>query len=125
MAWLKSLHLITALLSIAGFVLRGFWMMLESPRLQAKAARIVPPIVDTLLLLSGIGLVVVLHYSVGSSPWLITKIIALVAYIVLGIIALKRGRTKGVRISAFVAAVLVFGYIAAVAVTKSPWLGLS
>jgi uncharacterized membrane protein SirB2 len=125
MAWLKSLHLVTALLSIAGFVLRGFWMMLDSPRLQAKWVKIVPHIVDTLLLLSGIGLVVVLHYSIGSSPWLITKIIALVVYIVLGTIALKRGRTRGVRISAFLAAILVFGYIVAVAVHKSPLLGLS
>jgi uncharacterized membrane protein SirB2 len=100
-------------------------MMQDSPRLQTKGVKIVPHVVDTLLLLSGIGLVVVLHYSVGSSPWLITKIVALIVYIVLGTIALKRGKTRGVRVGAFVAAVLVFGYIVAVAVNRSPWLGLS
>ena len=45
----------------------------------------------------------------------------LVGYIVLGTVALKRGRTRAMRIAAFVAALVVFGYIVAVAVTKSPW----
>ena len=59
--------------------------------------------------------------SPGSQPWLAAKLCALVAYIVLGTIALKRGKTPAVRGAAFALAVLVFGYIVAVAVTKQAW----
>jgi uncharacterized membrane protein SirB2 len=59
--------------------------------------------------------------SPGNHPWLMAKLCALVAYIVLGTIALKRGKTLAVRASAFVAALLVFAYIVAVAVTRQPW----
>jgi uncharacterized membrane protein SirB2 len=53
-------------------------------------------------------------------PWLTAKVVALVAYIVLGAVALKYGRTKAVRSVALVAAILTFAYIVAVAVTRNP-----
>lgn len=119
-ATLKSLHLTTIALSLALFVLRGLWMIAESPHLRARWARIVPHVNDTVLLVSGISLA----YTLGLSPlehgWLAAKIVALLAYIVLGTIALKRGRTRGRRIAAWLAALLVFGYMAAVAVTHNP-----
>jgi uncharacterized membrane protein SirB2 len=119
-ATLKSLHLTTIALSLALFVLRGLWMIAESPRLQARWARIVPHLNDTVLLVSGISLA----YTLGLSPlehgWLAAKIVALLAYIVLGTIALKRGKTRGQRIAAWIAALLVFGYMVAVAVAHDP-----
>jgi uncharacterized membrane protein SirB2 len=51
--------------------------------------------------------------------WLTAKVIGLIAYIVLGAIALKRGRTQAMCIWAFCGALLSFTYIVAVAITKS------
>jgi len=119
-ATLKTLHLTTIALSLALFVLRGLWMIAESPRLQARWARIVPHLNDTVLLVSGISLA----YTLGLSPlehgWLAAKIVALLAYIMLGTMALKRGKTRGQRIAAWIAALLVFGYMVAVAVAHDP-----
>jgi len=117
---LKNLHLATIALTLALFLLRGAWMMADSPRLQARWVRIVPHINDTLLLASGIGLAVLLQQYPLVHGWLSAKFFALIAYIVLGTIALKRGKTMGQRIAAWIAALLVFGYMAAVAVAHDP-----
>ena len=117
---LKHFHIGCAALSVTLFLLRGQWVLRASPMLQQRWVRIVPHIVDTLLLASAIGLAVWSHQYPGQQPWLTAKVIALVGYIVLGSIALKRGRSKGQRQAAFVAALALFIYIAAVAVTKRP-----
>lgn len=117
---LKHLHVTFVALSGLLFLVRGIWMLRDSPRLQQRWARIVPHIVDTLLLASAIGLAVVSHQYPGQMPWLTAKVVGLVAYIVLGTIALKRGRTQGVRAAAFAGALACFVYIVAVAVTKNP-----
>lgn len=118
---LKNLHLATIAITLALFVLRGVWMMADSPRLRARWVRIVPHLNDTLLLASGIGLAVLIQQYPLVHGWLTAKFFALVAYIVLGTIALKRGKTKSRRIAAWVAALLVFGYMAAVAVAHDPF----
>jgi len=117
---LKNLHLATIALTLALFVLRGIWMMADSPRLQARWVRIAPHLNDTLLLASGIGLAVLLQQYPLVHGWLTAKFFALIAYIVLGTIALKRGKTKPRRIAAWGAALLVFGYMASVAVAHDP-----
>ncbi|KFC71859.1 SirB2 family protein [Massilia sp. LC238] len=119
---LKHLHVTFVALSGLLFLVRGIWMLRASPRLEQRWARIVPHIVDTLLLASAIGLAVVSHQYPGQMPWLTAKVVGLVAYIVLGTIALKRGRTQGLRTAAFVGALACFAYIVAVAVTKNPLL---
>lgn len=117
---LKHLHVTFVALSGLLFLVRGIWMLRDSPRLQQRWARIVPHVVDTLLLASAIGLAVVSHQYPGQMPWLTAKVVGLVAYVVLGTIALKRGRTQSVRTAAFVGALACFAYIVAVAVTKNP-----
>ena len=119
--FLKSLHLATIALTLALFVLRGAWMMADSPRLQARWVRIVPHVNDTLLLSSGIALAVLVQQYPLVHGWLTAKFFALIAYIVLGTIALKRGKTKAQRIAAWIAALLVFGYMVAVAVAHDPF----
>ena len=47
---LKHLHVTCVVLSGLGFGLRGWWMITGSPLLQARLARVVPHVVDTLLL---------------------------------------------------------------------------
>ncbi len=118
---IKNLHLATIALTLALFVLRGAWMMADSPRLQARWVRIVPHVNDTLLLTSGIALAVLVQQYPLVHGWLTAKFFALIAYILLGTIALKRGKTKAQRVAAWIAALLVFGYMVAVAMAHDPF----
>lgn len=123
-AALKLVHKLTIAVTLTLFLLRGYWMLRESPRLQARWAKIVPHINDTLLLASAIGMLAIAEVNPLHQPWLIAKIIGLLAYIGLGTVALKHGKTRAIRIKAFIAALGVFAYIAAVAVTKQVIPGL-
>lgn len=120
MELVKVIHVSCALLSIIGFTTRGILMLRDSPIMQTRWIRIVPHFVDTLLLGSAIWLAVQYELSPGDNPWLLAKIIALVIYVVLGAVALRKGKTKQIRLMAWLAALAVFAYIVAVAVTKSP-----
>src|SRR5690349_2598915 len=114
-----------AVLSVALLSLRGCWMLLESPLGQARWTRVVPHVIDTVFLATGIGLALRIGQYPFVQPWLTAKVFGLVAYIVLGSIALKRGRTRAIRAVAFVAALVVFAYIAGVARARHPlswWL---
>src|SRR5260370_32987860 len=94
---LRSVHMTCAALSILGFFIRWIWMLRDSPLLQKRVVKIVPHIVDTLLLLRAIGLVGIVGI-VGFGPnsaWLSAKIVGLIVYVVLGTFGLKRGLTKG------------------------------
>jgi uncharacterized membrane protein SirB2 len=115
---IKHLHVTCAALSITLFIIRGFWMLRGSPLLQRRWVKIVPHLVDTVLLASALVLVFWSHQYPFVQSWLTAKVIALVVYIGLGTVALKRGKTKGVRIAAFVGALAVFAYIVKVAVTR-------
>jgi uncharacterized membrane protein SirB2 len=119
---LKHFHMTCAALSGSLFLLRGVWMLRASSMLQAKWVRIAPHIVDTLLLASAIGLAAWSHQYPGQQPWLTAKVSALLGYIVLGSIALKRGRSKGQRLAAFAGALALFVYIVLVATTKRTFI---
>ena len=111
-------HAGLALTSLVGFVIRGVWMMRGSPMLTRRWVKIAPHVIDTLLLLSGVTLVI--HHQIypTEKSWLAAKLLALVVYIVVGSIALKRGRTRVIRVTAFFAALMVFAYMLAVANTR-------
>jgi uncharacterized membrane protein SirB2 len=117
---LKHLHVTLAALSGLLFLIRGFWMLSGSARLQQRWVNIAPHVVDTLLLASAIGLAVWSSQYPGQSAWLTGKVGGLLAYIGLGVVALKRGRTPQIRAAAFAAALVCFAYIVAVAITKNP-----
>ena len=117
---IKHVHMTCAAITVSLFVLRGAWMMRGSPPLASRWVRVVPHLVDTLLLASAITLAVIIGNAPVTHGWLTAKVIGLVLYIVLGTIALRRGRTRTVRVAAFFAALVVFGYIVSVAITKSP-----
>lgn len=119
---LKYVHLAAAALSFALFFLRGVWMMLDSKQLGRRWVRIVPHVSDTLLLAAGIWLAFELRLAPGASPWLTAKLVALFLYIGLGMLALRPGRSKQARVAAWLAALAVFAYIVAVALTRSPSL---
>lgn len=123
---LKHLHVTCVALSYSLFFVRGVWMLRGTLTQQGRWVRIVPHMVDSVLLASAIALAVQLGISPMSAPWLMAKIVALLAYIALGAVALRRGRTQRIRLAAWLAAQAVFFYMVSVAVTHdpSPWHAL-
>jgi uncharacterized membrane protein SirB2 len=120
-SWLRGIHVASATASLALFALRGAWMLAESPRRHARWARIVPHVVDTVFLAAGIGLAARLAQYPFVDAWLTAKVFGLIAYVILGSIALKHGPTRVVRASAFAGALLVFAYVVGVARTRDAW----
>ena len=121
---LKTIHITALLLSVSGVILRSIWVSMESGLLQKRIVRILPHIVDTVMLVSGITLVYVLRLPVLETAWLLTKFFLLVIYIVLAAIALRQNRSKNVRSAALAGALITFLYIGGVAMTHSmaSWL---
>ena len=117
---LRNVHIACAILTITLFVLRGGLMLANSPWQQNVVLRYLPHAVDTVLLTTALMLTTVIHQFPFAVDWLTAKVVLLVAYIVLGSIALKRGRTKTVRIAAFVAALATVGYLVTVARAHHP-----
>ena len=117
---LKHIHVTCAAISFTLFFLRGIWSFNDSPIMRQRWTKVVPHVVDTLLLASALALA----YTIGQYPfvdaWLTAKFFGLVLYILLGTIALKHGKTKAIRISAWLAALAVFAYIVLVAVNHNP-----
>ena len=119
-ASIKILHLGCVVLSYSLFFMRGLWVLRASPVMQQRWVKIAPHIIDTLLLGSAIALAVLLGISPFAAPWLMAKIIALLLYIVLGSIAIKRGKTRRMKLVAWLAAQTVFFYIVCTALTHDP-----
>ncbi len=119
----KTVHVATVTVTIAFFTVRGLWMLRESPLLGRRWVRIVPHVNDSLLLTTGIGLAYLTGQAPGSHPWLTAKLAGLLAYIGLGMVALRRGRTRALRVGAFAAALAVAAYLVSVALTRQalPW----
>ena len=117
---LKQLHVACALLSYAGFVARGVWMVCDSPMLERRWVKVLPHVNDTLLLAAAIALAWMLRQYPFVHGWLTAKVVALAGYILLGMVALRPGRARAVRVATWVAAQIVFLYIVAVAYTRNP-----
>jgi len=126
MGFVKAIHLSCIALSFTGFFIRGVWMIIDSSNLQRRWVKVAPHIIDTLLLVSAVILAVQMRISPLEHAWLMAKIIALLAYIGIGTVALKQGRSKQVRVSAWLLGLATFMYIVSVAFTKSTmgWLVL-
>lgn len=118
---LKHLHVTCVVLSGAGFALRAYWMLTASPLLLHRLTRSLPHLVDTLLL----GSALLMAWMSGQYPfvhgWLTAKVLGLLAYIGFGMMALKRGRTRAVRLRFVVLAVLAYAYIVSVALSRQAW----
>jgi uncharacterized membrane protein SirB2 len=118
---LKTVHISCAAVSYLLFILRGIWKLNGSAIMSRRWTRIVPHVVDTLLIVSAVALAVSIRQYPFVDAWLTAKIFALLLYIGLGFVALKYGRSKSVRLSAWVIAQLVFIYIVLVAISHDPW----
>lgn len=116
----KHLHVTCVVLSIAGFFLRGVLMLRDSPLLARRWMKIVPHVNDTVLLVAALTL----SWLGGAYPfvdaWLTAKVFGLIAYIILGVLALQPGRPKPLRIAAWAGALAVVGWVVSVALTRHP-----
>lgn len=124
---IKHAHMMFAIISITLFILRA-WLAIPAPdRIKSKLLKILPHIVDTLLLAMGVWLAVLSkQIPFDNSPWLTAKVVGLVLYIIVGTIAIKRGKTRNQRLIATFASIAIFAYIYGAAISKSPlsWLAL-
>lgn len=121
---LKMMHVGSIIVSYLLFFLRGIWLMQDSEQLRQRWVKILPHVVDTILLTSAVALAIIIQQSPLSDSWLTAKVIGLLFYIGLGMIAMRFGKTRRTRIIAWMAAQCVFIYIVLVALTKSPVLGI-
>ncbi|HET8551079.1 MAG TPA: SirB2 family protein [Gammaproteobacteria bacterium] len=116
--WIKAFHMSCVALSVSLFAGRGIWI-LSQPRPLWRWLRVVPHIVDTLLLASGLTLAFLIRqYPFVNSGWLTAKVFGLIAYIILGVVVFRGARLKSARWLVWATALIVFGYIVSVAVTK-------
>ena len=125
--FIKQMHIGFAYLSISLFVLRSILSVTSSSLLQHKLLKILPHIVDTLLLVFAVCLMAIIHQYPFVDAWLTAKFIALLAYIVIGTIAIKRGKSAVIRFWASILAIIIFTYIYGVAKTHHvlSWLALT
>ena len=117
---LRTIHIACAILTINLFVFRGLLMVIGSPLLQGRVLRILPHVVDTVLLTSALMLTSVIRQYPFVNGWLTMKVVLLVVYVVLGSIAIRRGRQRSTRIAAFVAALFVVAFLVTVARMHHP-----
>lgn len=117
---LKTVHQSAVVVSIAGFTARGLGSLANAPWIRRRAARTVPHVVDTVLLASALALAWTAAIDPLTTPWLLAKLIALLVYIGLGAAALRPSLPIAWRAIAFVLALASFGYIASVALAKTP-----
>jgi uncharacterized membrane protein SirB2 len=119
-AFVKTVHEGTVALSFLGFFARGVGSLAQASWVRSGVARSVPHVVDSVLLLSALTLAWMLRINPAATPWLMAKIIGLVVYVGLGIVALRPGPPKSLQAAAWLAALVTFVYIVSVAITKSP-----
>ncbi|MEM7016800.1 MAG: SirB2 family protein [Pseudomonadota bacterium] len=118
---IKNIHILCVIVTFALFLIRGIWMIQESDMLKQKWVRITPHVVDTFLLLSAIILMVMSSQYPFAQGWLTAKLIALIVYIGLGVMAFRVAQKKIIKIGFWIDALLVFGYMVLVAYTRQAW----
>lgn len=117
---IKHLHIACVVLSGSGFFLRGILMMTDSPLQRNRWVKILPHVNDTVLLVAALMLAAMAGWYPFVDAWITAKIFGLIAYIILGSLALKAGRSNAVRVASWLAALAVFGYIISVALRHDP-----
>jgi uncharacterized membrane protein SirB2 len=116
----RMLHVSFAIASGVLFLVRGLPVLVGQPPFDRRRLRRLSYGIDTVLLGAAILLMVLLRAWPGTQPWVAVKLTLVLVYIVLGSLALKRGRTRAIRRAAFIAAVAIYLAIIAVARGHDP-----
>lgn len=114
----KHIHLTAVALSILLFITRFVWSEFNADILQKKWAKILPHVIDTILLVSAITLCVILSQYPLVTTWVTVKLLGVIAYIILGLFALKKASTKMGKWLCFAGALAVLGVTAKIAILK-------
>jgi uncharacterized membrane protein SirB2 len=117
---IKFVHVLCVILSGSLFGLRGLAMLAGLPLANHAVVRYLSYAIDTTLLTAALMLTTILRQYPFVQAWLTAKVLLLVVYIVLGVFALRRGRTRAVRATCFVAAAAVFLFIVSIARAHNP-----
>ena len=113
-------HAIAILGVIAMFFVRGIGTLFQKDWIKKKVFKIAPHVIDTIMLVSGISLVIMSGYSF-SQDWIWAKIIAVIAYIFFALMAFKRATTRKMQSIFWIGGLITLFYIVAVAKTKMVW----
>ena len=117
---IRAVHIAAVMASGSLFLLRGAAVQLGATWAMAAPLRYLSYSIDTVLLTAALMLATILHQYPFVQGWLTAKVLLLVVYVVLGSFALKRGRTRAVRTSCWIAALLVFLFIVSIARAHHP-----
>ena len=117
---IKAAHIGLALLSGGLFALRGAGVLAGMRWPKSLPARWLSYTIDTTLLTAALMLLTILPGALFSNGWLTVKIVLLVAYVVLGVFAIKRARTRMTRAVCYVAALATFGLVYSIARAHHP-----
>lgn len=118
--FVKHVHVASVVLSLIGFFLRGILAIRASPLMNARWIRVLPHINDTILLGAALSLAVMSEQYPFVAGWVTAKVLGLIAYIILGSLALRAGSTRNMRIACWLAALATFGWIISVALMRQP-----
>lgn len=116
----KHTHLLMIALSVSFFMIRLVGHRLRAGFIQTKTMRVLPHLVDTCLIVSGLTLCVVVHQYPIQSPWLTEKILALLGYIVLAVVSIRSQRSWLFKTVVAVGALSWVVFAATLAVSKQP-----
>jgi uncharacterized membrane protein SirB2 len=116
----KYVHVISVVLSLTGFFLRGVLMIRNSPLLVARWVKVLPHINDTVLLIAALSLAAMSGQYPFVTDWVTAKVLGVIAYIILGALALREANTRRMRIICWLASLAVFGWIVSVALSRQP-----
>lgn len=117
---LRTVHVAAVAVSVPLFILRALVGIRWSPERVPRMLRILPHVVDTVLLGSAISLAIAIQQYPLVSPWVSAKLLALAAYVAVGTVAIRRGRTPAIRALALLGALLIVAYILGTALKHDP-----
>jgi len=120
---LLGTHIVCALASPILFSVRA-WRSIRGRNPALGWLRVTPHVVDTLLLLAGVGLAFLVHQYPFVNGWLTAKLFALIAYVGAGHVAVRRAHSARGKAGAWLLGLAIVLYIYAVAVSKDPLVGL-
>lgn len=120
-AGVKLVHQASVALSLTGFLVRACASLAGAGWVHGRWAKTLPHVIDTALLVSALTLIAMLPGGSAHAPWVWAKVVGLLLYVALGIVALRCGLPRPLRAAAAVAALGSAGWIVSVAMSKSAW----
>lgn len=115
---IKHMHMLFAMISLLGFLVRSGLKFAGSPLLDKKLVKVLPHVNDTLLLVCGILLAVAGAVNPLSQLWLLGKIVLLLLYIACGMFVLKWSSNNVQRVLGIFVALACFAGMGVLAVAK-------